>query len=181
MTTPWLTSFCAAIEETVRPAADVETTNWTQSVGTTLWQTLDDNSDGDFVSSDESTTNCSIGWSEFDFEVGLGNPGGDVGDSACQGMRIRYRSRKVEAAGSGTVEIQVELLEGATVRYSDSFSAKGTSFSTTTRTLSDAQVDSIGNHDNLSVRVTARICRASGGLDFVTADVSWVELEYFAK
>jgi len=144
-----------------RPTSDVSTGGW----GTApLWSKLDDNSDADFVDSpsvDGAAFLCALG--------SITDP------ISSSGYKLRIRDRRF--GGSITsgdfVSLRVELLEGANVRAARTHIPSNSGLATVSWDLTGPEIDSIGNHGNLRVRVTVLV----GSESTDNARVAWVELE----
>lgn len=129
-----------------RPISDISSGNWTPSTGIDLYAVLDevrpDNSD--YVSS-------GLNPSSDTFEVKLTS----LTDPAVSSKYyVRYRYKK---QGSGTLNLTCYLMEGATQRDTWSHNDIGTFFEQYQRTFSQAVIDSIVDHTNLRVRITANV------------------------
>jgi hypothetical protein len=88
----------------LRPASDVSNTGWTQSTGSTLWETLDETTSSrtDYISASAASAVAVLGHTPL-----INQP------TAGTSIEIGY-----DAAGiSGTESITIELLEGSTARY----------------------------------------------------------------
>lgn len=167
---------CTPLLDTIYPDGTIESTDWTANPHTDT----NDQSDATFASSASSTAVCPSE-DAYDFEVSMDNPSGTVGAGDCQDMVVRVRARKSEIAGTGEVDIQFRLMEGATQRdISSKYNDIGTSFVTFTSVLSVAEVDAITNHNDLRVEVTSFGC-GDFLFDSVECDVSQVEVEYRAR
>jgi len=162
------------LTEFIRPSSDVETSSWTT---TPLWSKLDDNSDADFVRSTDSAAVCSS-TDTYNFEVALADPTGPPSGRLFQGMRFRYRVRKVQT-DTGTVSVTVRLKELTTTRVTSSVGSIGTSWTTYTKTLTASEIETIGNHNDLRMQVEVVVCN---DLDFNTirGECAWLEVEYYA-
>lgn len=143
----------------VRPASDVANGGWTTAP---LWSKLDDNNDADYVSGPGTG-------------VAFLCTGNSVTDPlVSSGYTLRVRARRW---GDGITEGQVagvklELLEGSTVRATLTRSLVSRSaFTTYEYALTTAEINAIGNHANLRLRVT----EINVTDDFPS--VAWAELE----
>ncbi len=181
---------CGAIEETLVPSSQVSNAGaWTMG-GTPL---PDDTADATDNFSDDNegcitpqpTENCPS-TTNMVFIVHIGNPVGTPGDSSCQGMRFRYRIA-ADADGQDSIlcwALQCRLQQGtSTIDLEDQVKYDGNAvLATFTKTLSDAEVDSITDHNDLRFRV-----RGTVGLDTefqkfgAILICTGLELVYFAK
>lgn len=123
------------------PTSDVDNSGaWTTAP---LYAKIDEEpyDDGDYVTSPKTASSKS-------FTVGLGGTITDPASSTGHIFRVRARS-----SGSGTM--QVELLEGSTVRATLSTFSLTTSFAEYSYTLTGTEADSITDYTALRIRVTA--------------------------
>lgn len=123
------------------PTSDVDNSGaWTSAP---LYAKIDEEpyDDADYVTSPKTASSKS-------FTVGLGGTITDPASSTGHVFRVRARS-----SGSGTM--QVELLEGSTVRATLSTFSLTTSFAEYSYTLTGTEADSITDYTALRIRVTA--------------------------
>ncbi len=144
-----------------RPDSDVSTGSWSQSTGSTLWETLDEvtPSDSDFIQDAAANTTCEVGLTTLTDPV----------SSVLHVVRFRMR-----ASGSGGPErVNVQLIQGTTViGASGNQTNRSGSFAEKTFTLTSGEADSITNYADLRLRIIAS--NQAGG---ETVDVSWCEFE----
>ncbi len=121
------------------------------------------------------------------FEVGLANPVGTPAGSADQTMKLhgRLSTFNVEGegggAGEGITDWVVELFEGVSLRATLTvLDVAVNQMANFEYTLSNAEVDSIGNHDNLSIKATCSMCTEPNTL-FLWGTCNWVKCEYINK
>ena len=131
----------------LRPDSDNLTTGWTdQAAGTTnLYQTIDETSasDADYVRSPNNPGSSDI------VRFGLSNPGVVVDTAQPVTIRVRHRFDAV----SNTVVVR--LNESTFTRAARTFNSIGSSFATSTITLTEAEKSSITNWDNLFIEIEA--------------------------
>lgn len=123
------------------PTSDVDNSGaWTSAP---LYAKIDEEpyDDADYVTSPKTASSKS-------FTVGLGGTITDPASSTGHIFRVRARS-----SGSGTM--QVELLEGSTVRATLSTFSLTTSFAEYSYALTGTEADSITDYTALRIRVTA--------------------------
>ena len=179
---------CDPLVETVFPDSDVSDQDF---ASTPLWQKLDNNSDSDTITyagnflEPLGQAECSSTTDNVGFEVGLVNPSRAPASSRCQGMRWRFRFRKVDAGGppsAGTIDLNdLRLKEGGTTRDVYDYGVVGTSYVTHTVTLTDGEVDSIVDHSDLRLSLDSDTCAADEITGGPLLEVAWCELEYYAK
>ncbi len=149
-----------------RPDSDIDNEGgWSPSSGSDLYAMLDESSasDSDYVDAPAFATSDS-------FTVSLT----DVTDpSSSTGHVIRYRYRKDRTSASG-YDLDVELLQGATVIASWSHVGLGTSWSDAVQTLSAGEADSITDYSDLRLKF---IVNRTGGGSGAFVQVSWTEFE----
>ncbi len=186
---------CSAIDETLAPDADNAAGDYSPETGSTRWEMLeiiteDDNVifNGGTLGGPAAQQRCSIGFTAVSpFEVSFANPVGVPGPSACQRLRWRFRQRKLDSGGQwfpGQIDVnEVQLRETTTQRdLTDPGEDIGTSYVTTTVTLTDAELDAIGNHDNVRIRWSDVDTCADDGLDGgPTIMIAWAQLLYEIK
>ena len=192
--TPY-TVTCSPIDETLVPSSDQDTGDYVPDPsGGGLFTHLALNSnDNDTVifaplilAGFPQQNQCSSTTSVGNFEIRFGNPSGVPALSNCQGLRWIIRQRKLASGGTwfpGIIDVSnVQLRETTTQRDSFDFGELGTSYITTTHTLTDAEYDNIGNHDNMRLRYNTVTTCADVALDGgPTLQIAWVKLEYFTK
>lgn len=177
---------CASINETLFPInPDIATGDY---LPVPHWPELDDNSDADTIIAGGGGFNvmseCGSGVDTFRFIVTIKPPTGTVGPSECQGMRYRFRFRKVVTGdASGIVDVNdLRVREGSTTRVGPfDHGVLTTSYETLTRTVSDADFDSITDFSVLQLFMDADLCADAfldGGPE---VEVAWCEIELFSK
>lgn len=176
---------CVPLEETVFPSTEISNTGvWVETNAFNMADATNTfGDDGEFGQCPEGVAVCPA-FTSKQFRVTLNNPEDiDGRDSSCQGMRMRIRVREDPfALDPGCVEINLVLQQGTTTIRSFTDSSFGTSLTTLTDELTDAQVDSITNHFDLNYQCTGRV-----GLEDNSAKsgpqitVSGLDLVYFAK
>ena len=187
-------SSCASIDETLVPSSDVGPGDYAPDpAGGALATHLALNGNdidtvifASFLAGFAAQNECTATTSVASFEVHFGNPSGVPGPSDCQGLRWIVRQRKLDSGGTwfpGKVDVsQVQLRETTTQRDSFDFGVLGTSYVTTTRTLTDGEYDNIGNHDNMRLRYnTVDTCADTAFDGGPTLQIAWAKLEYFTK
>ena len=163
---PILTSEVAGIPnaDTSNPGA------WTKSAGTVLCTQIADAGgaadDSTYIASPNNPSGaaCTLALS------GIGTPLLPGGVAQLVGVEVQVRAAM--AAGVGPVNLTVELLEGVTSRASQVFAITTTTVTFLQLKLTPAQITSIGNWSNLSVRFTA----SGTGIVWVT----WARLAQLA-
>jgi len=140
-----------------RPASDVSTGGW---VSTPLWSKLGDNSDADYVDGPGTGS------------VFVCTCNSVVDPLVSSGYVLRVRARRWGEIGD-FAGVKVEILEGAsTVRMTMTQQlVSRTGFTTYTYNPTAAEINAIGDHANLRVRVTEINISAD------SPSVAWVELE----
>ncbi len=158
----------------LRPDADVETSDWTP---TPLYAELDE------VSPDDATTevtssifNDDASTQTYDFEVALSNP---LRPTERETVVFRVRQWLEVLVGAVTTNnVTMELKQGSTVKATISQSGPFPGgYVTKTKTLSQAEKDSITDWDDLRVRVSFEVQVTNSG-DSAEAHVTWIELEF---
>ncbi len=191
MVTPfWFWNFCAGIDETLVPSSQVSNAGaWTFGGDPLPTDTADatDNisDDNEGTITPQPTDDCPS-TTNMVFIVHITNPTGVPGDSSCQGMRFHYRIAADADGNDGILcwALQCRLQQGTTtIDLEDQVKYDGDAIlATFTKTLSDAEVDSITDHTDLRFRV-----RATVGLDTefqkfgAVLICTGLELEYFKK
>jgi hypothetical protein len=134
-----------ATSQYARPNADISLGGWTdENDGTTnIYQSIDEvtPSDLDYIKSSVNPTSDAV-------VIGLESKPAPIVDT---GHVLRYRYRK---EGSGTVNINVALMEGSSVIASWQHDDIGT-ITTAEQTLTELQAGSITDYSSLRFRVTA--------------------------
>ena len=176
---PIFPASCKSIDEFLTPTADNNTTGWTT---TPLWSKLAVDTN-DVISESSLDNEACPSKHIIDFELAMSNPVGEPGPSDCQGMRVVVSARKETNGGSlGECDICIRLEEVTTNRtVLRCFNDIGDSFNQVTDTLTDAEVDLVGNHDNLNVFIEARVCGDVIDTDDIQCVVRRVRVEYFTK
>lgn len=162
----------------IRPDGDIETTDFSPSSGSTLWEMLDE------VSQDGDTTNVFTGLitsvcpteTTDDFEIRLSDPGSNPGGT--ETITVRVVARHDEVVGAFiTRKMFFELKEGGTVKAtSATFNLTG-SYATYSDVLTQAQKDSISDWDSMTIRVRTDMCVENSG-DSGRARVTQAEVEF---
>ena len=152
-----------------RPDADISDGDWLNQSdsNTNLYASIDESSasDSDYIkATDEgygsgSDIVCIIGLSE------INTPDGDADH------KIKYRAS--DDTGSGAMSLKVELLEGSTVRKTNTNSSLTSSLATYTINLTTSEASNISDYTNLRLRFTANDSSGSGA----TCTVSWAEFQ----
>lgn len=175
---------CFPIDEFIRPNADV----YDQDYGPDPhWAELDDNSDGDTIATplpeQFSIADCGSGVTTVRFIVAMTSPTRQPGRSDCQGLRYRFRFRKLDYISGGIVDVNdLRIREGTTVRVGPfDHGVLTTSYVTLTRTLSDSDYDSIIDHGDLQMFMDCDLCTDDGFNGGPGVEVAWCEMEYFSK
>ena len=168
------------LAEYIRPDSDVETSNW---FSTPLFEKIDNNSASDYIFSSNSTQ-VWPSYNTYDFECGLSNPTKVPQVAKLQGMYLRVNLQLQERDSPGTpgnADFTYRLKQGSTIIASNTFSTETLdSASTRTYTLSEGEVDSITDHQDLRVFITVNIGHSSGNPN-LQARVNWAEVEYYAR
>ena len=148
---------------------------------TTPHDETDSTSDAEFATTGISGSICAS-TDVFTYVIHMANPTAPGDSSACQELRINIRHRKNGVDASvGCGDIRVRLLQGVTVKHTSSNYTLSTAWTTTTIILSDAEYDSITDHDDLRLEVRARI-GINSELEFENeGNVSYNRLQYVAK
>lgn len=130
----------------LRPDGTSVTGSWTtQAAGTDLHNSIDEEtfSDADYI---QSTTTPSADTCE----VTLGNP--PTGVDTTQPVTINWRYQK---DGTATINLTVNLKEGANTRATQTASNISETVTAGTLSLSQAEIDSVTNWNNLSLEFVA--------------------------
>lgn len=156
------------IEEILRPDSDVETTGWAV---TPLWQKLDE------IASDGDTTHIEstdLAISTPDFEIGLADLAASIPANATRVLgELKVTMRRRDVSGTPMVDASIELKETTTVRATKNVAGVGLSYQEETLTLTQTELDSIGDPNNLRVRV--QMSATVGGDDETYGRVTWVQ------
>lgn len=177
---------CTAITETLDPDGTIQSSGWTFTEGT-LHASVDNiGDDTSHAQSDVSGFSdvCPNTSGFVDFEVSLDNPVGTPADGDCQLMQIVWRAgdETDDAEILGCVDWLIQLMEGGTQRAVDDSQSDIGSSTTFTKNLTVSQVNAIGDHTNLRIRVSV-----DTGLEDAMAKVapssfvSAVELRYLER
>ena len=152
-----------------RPDADISDGDWLNQSdsNTNLYASIDESSasDSDYIkATDEgygsgSDIVCIIGLSD------INTPDGDADH------KIKYRAS--DDTGSGAMSLKVELLEGSTVRKTNTNRRLTSSLATYTINLTTSEASNISDYTNLRLRFTANDGSGSG----TTCTVSWAEFQ----
>lgn len=177
---------CASINETLFPInPDVSATDYQP---TPHWPELDDNSDADTIiaggGGSAVMSECGSGVDTFIFTVSIKAPTGSVGPFECQGMRYRFRFRKVETGNeTGIVDVNdLRVRQGSTTKVGPfDHGTLTTSYETLTRTVNESDFNSISDFSVLQLRMSADLC-ADAFLDGgPQVEVAWCEIELYSK
>lgn len=148
-----------------RPSSDVSTGSWTT---TPLWSKVDEvtASDSDFISSDNNTSGdtCQLGLSS------VTDPGLSTGHV------VRYRYRK-SGSGGHTIDVVVELRQGATLIASQSHSNIGNTFTAGSFTLSTSEANAITDYSALQLHFIRNGDTGGSPGNRRSLEISWAELE----
>ena len=158
----------------LRPNADIETTDWTP---TPLNAELDEVSPDDATTEITSDTfNDSSSTTTYDFEVALSNP---IRPTGRETVVLKVRQWLEVLVGAVTTNnVTMELKQGAVVKATISQSGPFPgAYVTRTKTLSQAEKDSITDWDDLRVKVSFAVQVTNLG-DSAEAHVTWIELEF---
>lgn len=181
---PFVDTVVGGIDESILPDSTIthDTDDWGFD-GATLHGSLAE-SDAFSASSEPFFFNtglmaCPTKTATSFFEVGLANPVGTPAGSADQTMKLIARLTSVPFFDDdGITDITVELYEGTTLRATLQVNdVTANSLNTLEYTLSDAEVDAIGDHDNLRIRVTADMCLEPDTIQ-LWALLTWVKVQY---
>ena len=170
------------LNETILPDADVAVNAWTP---TPLWQEndADDSNFTQFPVTPEDLCPNPVG-SDKDFIIGLANPSAFPAGSATQKLTIKAEASQ-QGADDGCLTVKMELLEdpsGAkTVRASFGPVAVNPGPTTLSDLLTDGQYDSIVDHDDLGIRITANIGHDVTLLDDKDANINYCWAVYEPK
>lgn len=163
---------CTPITETIIPTSDVQISGWSVLGGpSTAWQATDleggaGDNDSVWKNSIITSATCGSTDSAVDFEVHLGNPSGTPGKGSCQGLRIDWRVADLTGTcgqcAQGCVRWTAELIQGTTVKATDTGLSLGDIITTQTYNLTEAEVDAISDHTDLRFRISVEVGKQSG-------------------
>ena|SRR5215203_549705 len=130
------------------PISDISDGSWLNELGsnTNLFASIDESaaSDVDYIISSAlgsgSSDTCEVGLTS------LTDP------TSSSGHTVSYRYR---AQGTGTMNLTVRLMQGATIIASWTHTSVSTTYATATQTLSGAEADAITNYTDLRLRFVA--------------------------
>lgn len=150
-----------------RPASDVSNIGWTLSTGASAYALIDESSpdDGDYI---QKTWNGAAN----EVEVTLSSVSAPASNS---GHIVRYRARMTSTGLFVDPQtLNVSLYDGATLIASGLVDVGpfGTTWTTSSFTLSGAQAGAITSYSNLSLKF-----ETTSGDNGETVQVSWAELE----
>lgn len=180
---------CLSIDETIKPNADVFTSDYfptphhTELSVRTDTDTIEAGGGGPFLMQE-----CGSGVDLKRFIVALETPVGSPGPKECQGARYRFRFRKLESGTdpggetyeAGVVDVNVlRVRQGSTTKIEFDHGTIGTSYTTLTRTFTEAQYESITDWPDVQLYMDADLCAtvlADGGPG---VEVPWCEIELY--
>lgn len=152
------------------PTADNDAGAWSASTGSDLYAMLDEFAGSGTHDSDTTyVTTGSSGGSAFsiNFASEIKDPVSDSGTN----FRIHITARNVGAGGMDQSNWTVKLMDPTTVRATDTFSLTGNSYQLKTFILSDAEMASIVNFDQLRLSIEAEWAGATSLSDVRVTEV----------
>ena len=175
--------------ETVVPSSDDVTGSWSSSTANPIYQELGVQTTAAYaqVPTVSGTQTCPT-TSDDVLSVNMTDPSSTPAYGGVQGMRFRYQVRfQFTGLTPSTFSVawQVDLKEGATTIASGTDgpftnpASDGVWEAESTVTLTEGEVDSISDHSQLKMEVTATMC--DDGTDGVEANIAYTVLDYYAR
>lgn len=143
-----------------RPISDISNDGWNISSGSTIWAVLDEvtpNDTTDYINSGNNPTNLT-------FEVKL-SPATDPTSSTGHIFKIRLSASKT----NGTTDCY--LYQGTSLISTMTTISHTTSYTTYSKTLSEAEANAITSYSDLRIRATSSATASTN------VNITWAELE----